>query len=1825
MSILRQADRCANIIVDREGTVRNIAREETKPWLVSAKREDRGWRWFCRYMNAGEKEECKANILETVWFESGTPKVWYFTTHRGTISKKTLSGTNIRAVREAFHEISSSYESDSVAISYDMNSQHHVLSRDDFEALYGSRNFSKIRYLAAFIPARNHGHKSCHGFANYLHEFIIKRDGQPQHISYKLDAPIGFPSRNSSITRGKTRSTAVTINRQLSNMIRAVVTHVENIAGCRVIRLSCYFVLDPDDVAWIAHMENIQIVRNATRNTKNSPRHSPHRRWANPRTRNDEEEEEELVVDHGLRMFDTAPARFNFMDDDTDSKRDELSKRTWRPYMTNTSTMSSSLKSSTTLLGSSQHIKGCPGDFCDFDLENQAASLRKIDDLRLNSSSSSNFMTKSSSSMLARKRGGQLVPVGPNSLTFRAIAQARAEKRLVRLLLERQSRGETGDYFTQNFQSEVSASLGKTFASSYYREVRVCNKCFRMYTKIHTLREDAIRKLQKRKVMITSTSSSSSSMERKEDDIMSWGDPLIETTDSFQHNKTMKKKKKKKKNRRRRRHQEDKEEEKADVIRESIDSLTKYDISELRAFSKPPSGVSMVISALLVLIRGEPPESWREAQKFMTNPKFMSMLVAASDSDLVTPEILDALEPFLRQSQFRPENIQRVSSCASRLCEFVRAVSREAAEKMGRDDILTVLSSSWKESNASWKDGNTSFKDTTMSSKSQLGASTRRAAERSRARNKKEKKKKNSNATTTMNTTYIPSLATNRNTKGRPMLTNFMQPLQRRNEKMKKKREKKNETSTPESQQPKPQQKTEKERRVLAQQKATERLHDPHNLKNGAAMGAKKYQCSDGATMSYLVVGKADVNLTHTCFVVVNDFFETYESAQVLFRSVVANEIGTQVLLLNLPGQAYTTLPLKDKIVLNNEYMASRLHELLQHLEISGDFFSATRPFHLVGFGNGANIATSFASIHGHHVDTYCLQSLVLINGYAVLDAELTANLTSTENVFQCLPPDKPELARDYFKQYLLSREYVDRVGKDMAWNLLTAISNPISMAGTYLPSFQIQITIYTQTYTPGRLLLLKGAMLHVDLTKRGLKTCRGIPMIVVHSTENKLVSSSHVTRLVEGRNVQHIYAHQQTKADGITEDSKNLLENVLRSSKKENHRAAVLWFKCGHQISIEEKKKLMDLFRSLARHVVRVEDEKDEDTKQKEAEQQEEKRLREETAKELKSLEVDNSKRFENKNKTDIEQEYQSTKHEYDRESKLEALLRDDDEEEKQDDETKKGKTELTIEVNTPADDIKTRLEKKLEAFEQQKALRAKKLREEYEAQTEKLRESSEIRREEWKLEDSARIDALELALEERRKEREAEELSRSQRIDHYNLKKNVVIRKQELEQDDQKQDDEEKQEKTATTTTANILDQLEAEDKKKEEEKRAERIAAAEQEKKKRDEFERVRDELRQAEKDRQLELARQEALEEELLRDEVAVHIQKIVRGILGRRRANQIREEKEMEEICAMSALRLTAAARMLLAKIRVRDMKKEEERRCAAMIIAEDLQRIFRGVRGRKNASRMRRDRSARDMQRVIRGFVGRRQYAKEVKRAKQREKEKNAAIKMQSVFRRHKGMIVYQQRLLEDIASTTIQRMYRGVLGRRVSNRKRMWQKSEPGPERLELGLKLVKKSEERFKEHRQEIEKLHQKQERTEARVSLIHAGLKQSEKELAKLEEELQQIDQLDRDLKELTHEKELFDLEIRRDGASTLESNFESGVSIGDGGAVRNSTSMNSNGARVADAYVFFVDLSLSHSLSLVLLTKSQLTKFNHTQSLTHLIKQVRIGDGYSSKTR
>lgn len=62
------------------------------------------------------------------------------------------------------------------------------------------------------------------------------------------------------------------------------------------------------------------------------------------------------------------------------------------------------------------------------------------------------------------------------------------------------------------------------------------------------------------------------------------------------------------------------------------------------------------------------------------------------------------------------------------------------------------------------------------------------------------------------------------------------------------------------------------------------------------------------------------------------------------------------------------------------------------------------------------------------------------------------------------------------------------------------------------------------------------------------------------------------------------------------------------------------------------------------------------------------------------------------------------------------------------------------------------------------------------------------------------------------------------------------------------------------------------------------------------------------------------------------------------------------------------------------------------------------------------------------------------------------------------------------------------------------------------------------------FERQKEEIDALHRAQEKAEARISHVYSELKESEKELRTLERELQEIDQIERDLKELSHEREL-----------------------------------------------------------------------------------------------
>ena len=195
-----------------------------------------------------------------------------------------------------------------------------------------------------------------------------------------------------------------------------------------------------------------------------------------------------------------------------------------------------------------------------------------------------------------------------------------------------------------------------------------------------------------------------------------------------------------------------------------------------------------------------------------------------------------------------------------------------------------------------------------------------------------------------------------------------------------------------------------------------------------------------------------------------------------------------------------------------------------------------------------------------------------------------------------------------------------------------------------------------------------------------------------------------------------------------------------------------------------------------------------------------------------------------------------------------------------------------------------------------------------------------------------------------------------------------------------------------------------------------------------------------------------------------------------------------------------------------------------------------IQRIRRGYNARKRYKKMRRFVAARDIQRAFRGYIGRSAAGRERSRLATLRKKERAASKIQSTWRMKIAREEFRSMRIHMLAAIEMQRIYRGYLGRKTVARRREWETATPGPERIELGLKMIEESKVAFERQQEEIDALHRAQERAEARVSHIHAELKDSEKELVILERELQEIDQIERDLQIMTHERDVLANDIK-----------------------------------------------------------------------------------------
>ena len=112
------------------------------------------------------------------------------------------------------------------------------------------------------------------------------------------------------------------------------------------------------------------------------------------------------------------------------------------------------------------------------------------------------------------------------------------------------------------------------------------------------------------------------------------------------------------------------------AAQEALNTLNKANLTELKSFGSPPPAVLMVSGAVMVLILGQSGKipkdrSWAKVKLMMNKvDQFLDGLINY-EKENIHPNVLVAMEPYLRDKEFEPEFIRTKSAAAAGLCSWV--------------------------------------------------------------------------------------------------------------------------------------------------------------------------------------------------------------------------------------------------------------------------------------------------------------------------------------------------------------------------------------------------------------------------------------------------------------------------------------------------------------------------------------------------------------------------------------------------------------------------------------------------------------------------------------------------------------------------------------------------------------------------------------------------------------------------------------------------------------------------------------------------------------------------------------------------------------------------------------------------------------------------------------------------------------------------------------------------------------------------------------------------------------------------------------------------
>ena len=126
----------------------------------------------------------------------------------------------------------------------------------------------------------------------------------------------------------------------------------------------------------------------------------------------------------------------------------------------------------------------------------------------------------------------------------------------------------------------------------------------------------------------------------------------------------------------------------------ALDTLTKSDITEVKAMKNPPLPVKVVMEAVCLMLSIKPKrindpndpvrkidDYWGPAQALLGDTQFLANL-QKYDKDNIDPAIVKKIQPFISMPEFQPDTVKKASKAAYGLCCWVRAM--EAYDRVAK-------------------------------------------------------------------------------------------------------------------------------------------------------------------------------------------------------------------------------------------------------------------------------------------------------------------------------------------------------------------------------------------------------------------------------------------------------------------------------------------------------------------------------------------------------------------------------------------------------------------------------------------------------------------------------------------------------------------------------------------------------------------------------------------------------------------------------------------------------------------------------------------------------------------------------------------------------------------------------------------------------------------------------------------------------------------------------------------------------------------------------------------------------------------------------------